>query len=76
MAETLAEAVRTALRSVTDPITGRDIVESGRIEGLVARDGMVQFALQVPSLWRLGWRPRLGLDLRLRATDRRAGRAR
>jgi putative peptidoglycan lipid II flippase len=28
--------------------------------------GLAQLGLQVPSLWRLGWRPRLGLDLRLR----------
>lgn len=28
--------------------------------------GLAQLALQVPGLWRLGWRPRLALDLRLR----------
>lgn len=48
MSETLAEAVRAALRAVTDPISGHDIVESGVVQGLVARDGMVQFTLQVP----------------------------
>jgi len=48
MSETLAEAVRAALRAVKDPISGRDVVESGMVQGLVARDGMVQFTLQVP----------------------------
>ncbi|HYF07180.1 MAG TPA: Mrp/NBP35 family ATP-binding protein [Acetobacteraceae bacterium] len=48
MGETLAEAVRAALRAVKDPATGRDIVESGQVEGLVAREGHVQFALSVP----------------------------
>lgn len=28
--------------------------------------GLAQLALQLPGLWRRGWRPRLGLDLRLR----------
>ncbi|MBC9179983.1 iron-sulfur cluster assembly protein, partial [Pseudoroseomonas ludipueritiae] len=48
MAETLAEAVRAALGAVRDPDTGRDIVSSGMLQGLSARDGLVQFALAVP----------------------------
>lgn len=48
MAEQLVEAVRTALRRVRDPETGRDLVEAGMIEGLAARDGLVQFAILVP----------------------------
>lgn len=28
--------------------------------------GLAQLGVQLPSLWALGWRPRLGLDLRLR----------
>jgi putative peptidoglycan lipid II flippase len=28
--------------------------------------GMAQLLIQLPPLWRAGWRPRLGLDLRLR----------
>ncbi len=48
MGETLEAAVRAALRAVRDPVTGRDVVEAGMVEGLTARDGMVQFAIQVP----------------------------
>jgi ATP-binding protein involved in chromosome partitioning len=48
MAETLAEAVRAALGAVRDPGTGQDVVSSGMLQGLSARDGMVQFALSVP----------------------------
>jgi ATP-binding protein involved in chromosome partitioning len=48
MGETLEGAVRAALRAVRDPATGRDIVESGMVDGLTLKGGMVQFALQVP----------------------------
>ena len=48
MGETLEARVRAALRTVRDPATGRDVVEAGMVEGLAARDGMVQFAIQVP----------------------------
>jgi ATP-binding protein involved in chromosome partitioning len=48
MGETLEAAVRAALKAVRDPATGRDIVEAGMVEGLTAKSGMVQFALQVP----------------------------
>jgi ATP-binding protein involved in chromosome partitioning len=48
MGETLESRVRAALRAVRDPATGRDLVEAGMIEGLAVRDGMVQFAVQVP----------------------------
>ncbi|MXP62694.1 iron-sulfur cluster carrier protein ApbC [Roseomonas sp. M0104] len=48
MSETLTEAVRTALRAVRDPQTGQDVVAAGMLQGLSARDGMVQFALAVP----------------------------
>jgi ATP-binding protein involved in chromosome partitioning len=48
MGETPAEAVRTALRAVTDPVTGQDVVSADMVEGLTVRDGMVQFALRVP----------------------------
>ena len=48
MAETLAEAVTAALRSVKDPATGRDVVSAGMVQGLAARDGLVQFSLEVP----------------------------
>jgi ATP-binding protein involved in chromosome partitioning len=48
MGEMLEQAVRAALRAVRDPATGRDVVEAGMVEGLAVRDGMVQFAIQVP----------------------------
>jgi ATP-binding protein involved in chromosome partitioning len=48
MSETLEGAIRSALRAVRDPASGRDVVEAGMIEGLTVRDGMVQLALQVP----------------------------
>ncbi|MBI0433975.1 Mrp/NBP35 family ATP-binding protein [Roseomonas sp. KE0001] len=44
----LARAVRAALRVVHDPETGQDVVASGMLQGLSARDGMVQFTLTVP----------------------------
>ncbi len=48
MGEQLVETVRAALRAVRDPATGQDVVESGMVQGLAARDGLVQFALAVP----------------------------
>ena len=48
MAETLAEAVTAALRSVKDPATGRDVVSAGMVQGLAAREGHVQFSIEVP----------------------------
>ncbi len=48
MGETLEAAVKAALRAVRDPATGRDVIEAGMVEGLAVRDGMVQFAIQVP----------------------------
>ncbi|MGG5823291.1 P-loop NTPase [Falsiroseomonas sp. HW251] len=48
MGETLEARIRTALRSVRDPASGRDIVEAGMVEGLTEKAGMVQFAIQVP----------------------------
>jgi ATP-binding protein involved in chromosome partitioning len=48
MGEMLEQAVRAALRGVRDPATGRDVIEAGMVEGLAVRDGMVQFAIQVP----------------------------
>ncbi|MBR0651403.1 Mrp/NBP35 family ATP-binding protein [Roseomonas terrae] len=48
MSETLAAAVVVALRAVKDPLTGRDVVSAGMVQGLAARDGLVQFSLEVP----------------------------
>jgi ATP-binding protein involved in chromosome partitioning len=48
MSDRLAAAVRTALAAISDPATGEDVVSSGMLQGLSARDGLVQFALSVP----------------------------
>ncbi|MDW8399676.1 MAG: iron-sulfur cluster assembly protein, partial [Acetobacteraceae bacterium] len=48
MAGDLAEAVRAALKAVRDPASGQDIVSAGMVEGIAARDGMVQLSLTVP----------------------------
>ncbi|MCA3286230.1 MAG: iron-sulfur cluster carrier protein ApbC [Roseomonas sp.] len=47
MADDLAAAVTKALAAVKDPASGRDVVAAGMVQGLVVRDGMVHFALQV-----------------------------
>jgi ATP-binding protein involved in chromosome partitioning len=39
------EALRAALRAITDPASGQDIVAAGLIEGIEVRDGLVQVAL-------------------------------
>ncbi|HYZ34649.1 MAG TPA: iron-sulfur cluster assembly protein, partial [Crenalkalicoccus sp.] len=48
MGGTLTEAVRQALSAVRDPLSGRDLISAGLVQGLTERDGMVQFALEVP----------------------------
>ena len=47
MADDLAAAVTKALAAVKDPASGQDVVVAGMVQGLVVRDGMVHFALQV-----------------------------
>ncbi|MBO1080839.1 Mrp/NBP35 family ATP-binding protein [Roseomonas haemaphysalidis] len=64
----LAEAVRRALAEVRDPGTGLDVVSSGFLQGLSARDGLVQFALSVPRERARGLEP-------LRAAAERAAAA-
>jgi len=39
------EALRAALRAITDPASGQDIVAAGLIDGIEVRDGLVQVAL-------------------------------
>ena len=48
MAGDLAAAVRAALSALSDPTSGQDIVAAGMVEGIAARDGMVQVSLAVP----------------------------
>ena len=49
MPEITQESVLDALKGVTDPITGKDIVSAGMIQGLQTRDGNVAFAIEVPA---------------------------
>ena len=43
------EDVLKALAAVSDPATGRSIVDAGMVQGLVVRDAHVGFALEVPA---------------------------
>jgi ATP-binding protein involved in chromosome partitioning len=43
------EDVLAALSRITDPATGRSVVESSLIQGVVVRDGNVGFAVEVPA---------------------------
>jgi ATP-binding protein involved in chromosome partitioning len=40
-----ADALRAALRAITDPASGQDIVAAGLVEGIEIRGGLVQVAL-------------------------------
>jgi len=68
MADDLAAAVTKALAAVKDPASGRDVVSAGMVQGLVVRDGMVHFALQVAREAAASLEP-------LRATAESAARA-
>jgi ATP-binding protein involved in chromosome partitioning len=41
--------VLAALSRITDPVTGKGVVASGFIQGVVVRDGNVGFAVEVPA---------------------------
>ena len=49
MAEATREDVLKALSAVNDPETGRDVVSSGAISGLVVKNGNVGFAVEVAA---------------------------
>jgi len=49
MPGTTQERVLDALARILDPASGRNIVESGCVQGLVLRNGHVSFVLEVPS---------------------------
>ncbi len=57
MSDTLIAAIKAALSRVTDPATSVDVMSSGMIEGISARDGMVQFTLAVPRERARGMEP-------------------
>ncbi len=43
------EQIHAALDRITDPVTGKSVVEAGLIEGLVVKDGNVGFAVEVSA---------------------------
>jgi ATP-binding protein involved in chromosome partitioning len=45
MADVTADALRTALRAIKDPASGRDIVTAGLVEAIEVRGGLVQATL-------------------------------
>ena len=45
MVDVSADALRAALRAIKDPISGRDIVSAGMLEGIEVRGGLVQVTL-------------------------------
>jgi ATP-binding protein involved in chromosome partitioning len=49
MSEITNETILGALRNVTDPNTGKDLVSAGIIQGLQSKDGNVAFAIEVPA---------------------------
>ncbi len=49
MSEITKDDILEALKGVTDPISGKDLVSAGIIQGLQTRDGNVAFAIEVPA---------------------------
>lgn len=43
------DAIIETLKSVTDPLSGKDVVSAGMIQGLQTKDGNVAFAIEVPA---------------------------
>jgi ATP-binding protein involved in chromosome partitioning len=49
MAAVTKEQILAALDRITDPVTGKSVVEAGLIEGVVIKNGNVGFAVEVPA---------------------------
>ncbi|HEX4079657.1 MAG TPA: iron-sulfur cluster carrier protein ApbC [Rhizomicrobium sp.] len=49
MAAASREDVLHALTRISDPASGKNLVESGLVQGLALRDGYVSFAIEVPA---------------------------
>lgn len=47
MAQTNPQTILEALATVTDPATGKNLVEAGMIQGLQEKDGHVAFAIEI-----------------------------
>ncbi|WNJ99395.1 Mrp/NBP35 family ATP-binding protein [Thalassospiraceae bacterium LMO-JJ14] len=49
MPEITNDIILDALKKVTDPISGKDLVSAGMVQGLQTKDGNVAFAIEVPA---------------------------
>lgn len=49
MSEVTNDVILEALKGVNDPISGKDVVSAGIIQGLQTLDGNVAFAIEVPA---------------------------
>lgn len=49
MSEVTNDVILEALKGVNDPISGKDVVSAGIIQGLQSLDGNVAFAIEVPA---------------------------
>jgi ATP-binding protein involved in chromosome partitioning len=49
MAAVTKEQILAALDRITDPVSGKSVVEAGLIEGVVIKNGNVGFAVEVPA---------------------------
>ena len=49
MSEITKDDILEALGGVIDPISGKDVVSAGMIQGLQTKDGNVAFAIEVPA---------------------------
>ena len=49
MPDVTTDTILETLKGVLDPVSGKDIVSAGMIQGLQSRDGNVAFAIEVPA---------------------------
>ncbi len=49
MPEVNTDVILDVLRNINDPISGKDVVSAGIIQGLQTKDGNVAFAIEVPA---------------------------
>lgn len=49
MSDITNDVILETLKSVTDPLSGKDLVSAGMIQGLQTKDGNVAFAIEVPA---------------------------
>ncbi len=49
MPEVNSDVILDALRNINDPLSGKDLVTAGMVQGLQTKDGNVAFAIEVPA---------------------------